>query len=193
MNKIIILAGFSASGKDTLARLIEEQGAHFIVSHTTRPMRDYEKEGDPYHFISVDEFIEMDDKGEFIEHRTYDTILKGIEETWHYGVHVSEVLDDRMNVVVLDMLGVREFKEYFGDRCVVVFVDASLDVRRQRIKDRGDYDKGEFDRRQADDEKQFPFNVVKKEVDFIVSTSGDNPEEITDYILQRVNKRDKNV
>ena len=190
-NKIIILAGFSASGKDTVARAIEKRGANFIISHTTRPIRDYETEGNPYHFITADEFIDMAYKGEFIEHRKYETILNGKEETWHYGVHKDAVENHKPYVVVLDMLGVREFKKYFGDRCIVFFLDADVETRRQRIKDRGDYDEGEFNRRQADDEKQFPYSYVSREADYIVSTVTGVLTEIVDYILNKVDNRIK--
>lgn len=187
MNRIIILAGFSASGKDTIARLIEDSGAHFIVSNTTRPMREYEDQGNPYWFISEKEFLDMADKGEFIEHRKYETLLNNIPATWHYGVHQDEVRNDMLNVVVLDMMGVREFKEYFGNRCLTFFINASEEERRRRCRVRGDYDKHEFERRLEDDNKQFPMEVVKQEVDYIIEStdSKENAEEILKIVKRR--------
>jgi len=186
VKKIIILAGFSASGKDTIARLIEKNGAHFIISNTTRPMRDYEDQGNPYWFITEKEFLDMADKGEFIEHRKYNTLLNNIPEVWHYGVHKNEVKNDMLNVVVLDMMGVREFKEYFGDRCIVFFINASEEERRRRCRVRGDYDSSEFERRLEDDKKQFPMEVIKQEVDYIIESTGadENVEEIFKIIKE---------
>lgn len=187
MNKIIILAGFSASGKDTIAKKITERGVHFIVSHTTRPMRDYESEGNPYYFITEEQFLEMALLGQFVEHRKYNTILNDIPQIWHYGVHKGEVLDNETNVVVLDMMGVREFKEEYGDRCIVFFIDADEDTRRQRIISRGDYHEGEFNRRLEDDKKQFPFEVVEQEVNHIIKST--DPDENTEHILTLVAER----
>lgn len=169
--KIIILAGFSASGKDTIARKIEKAGVHFVVSHTTRPMRDYEEEGNPYHFITEDEFLHMALVNKFVEHRRYETLLNNVPATWHYGVHVDEVVDDKANVVVLDMLGVREFKKHYGSRCVVFFIEATEEERRQRCKARGDYDEHEFERRLEDDKKQFPMEEIRGDVDYFVAST----------------------
>ena len=51
--KLIILTGKSSSGKDTLARMLEQKyGYNFIVSTTTRPMRPGESDKNPYNFVS---------------------------------------------------------------------------------------------------------------------------------------------
>lgn len=192
-NEIIVLVGFSASGKDTLARELENIGCHFIVSNTTRPMRDYEDQGNPYWFISEKEFLDLAEKGEFIEHRKYNTLVNNIPAVWHYGVHKDEVKQDMVNVVVLDMLGLREFKEYFGNRCVSFFIDCDTKTRRQRCIDRGDYDEFEFNRRLEDDTKNFPKDLIKKEIDYIIQSTdvNKNLKEVVGLVAIRreLNKR----
>ena len=55
-NIILALVGFSSAGKDTLAKFMSEKlGYDFVVSHTTRPMRPGESEGNPYYFINDNE------------------------------------------------------------------------------------------------------------------------------------------
>lgn len=187
-SKIIVLAGFSSSGKDTIARLIEKEGAHFIVSTTTRPIRDYESEGNPYYFISTEKFISDYTDEEFVEVRTYDTILNGKEETWYYGVRKDEVKDSQVNVCVLDIVGLRGFKEYYGNRVVSIFIDADDEIRRQRNIDRGDYDEKEFNRRLEDDKNRFPEKVILRELDYRIQSS--TPEENTKQILDLISARE---
>ena len=57
-NTIVVLCGKSSSGKDTLASYFKTQGYKFIISHTTRPMRENESEENPYYFISDKDFKE---------------------------------------------------------------------------------------------------------------------------------------
>jgi guanylate kinase len=57
-NTIIVLCGKSSSGKDTLASYFKTQGFKFVISHTTRPIRENESEGNPYYFISDKDFKE---------------------------------------------------------------------------------------------------------------------------------------
>ena len=49
------IMGKSASGKDTIfKRLVQDESLCLktIVSYTTRPMREGEKDGEEYHFVS---------------------------------------------------------------------------------------------------------------------------------------------
>ena len=49
--KRVIIAGKGASGKDHLRKLMESRGFKYCISHTTRPKRDNESEGEDYYFI----------------------------------------------------------------------------------------------------------------------------------------------
>ena len=69
-NKILVISGFSAAGKDTIAKLINQNsGFNFVVSYSTRPMRPGESQGDPYYFISDNEMCTMAFTKELIEGR----------------------------------------------------------------------------------------------------------------------------
>ncbi len=66
--KIIALFGQSASGKDTLAKILAKQDNVFeIVSCTTRPMRDYEKDGVDYYFLTTEDFTKKVLNGSMLE------------------------------------------------------------------------------------------------------------------------------
>ena len=66
---LFIISAPSGSGKSTLVaevrRLVE--GLEFSVSFTTRKLRGSEEDGREYHFISIEQFLEMEQRGEFLE------------------------------------------------------------------------------------------------------------------------------
>ena len=72
---IITILGKSSSGKDTAARILEKDyGYNFVVSTTTRPIRDGESERNPYNFVSDSTFKDLIKDDELIEYREYNTI-----------------------------------------------------------------------------------------------------------------------
>ncbi len=77
MGKLIVLMGKSASGKDTIYKLLKEDESlnlKQLVPYTTRPMRAGEVEGEAYHFVTEAQFKELLQKGRVIEHRSYNTV-----------------------------------------------------------------------------------------------------------------------
>ena len=61
MNKTIVIAlfGKSGAGKDTIQKELLKymNNSKGIISNTTRPPREYERNGIDYHFLSVSNFI----------------------------------------------------------------------------------------------------------------------------------------
>lgn len=169
-NKIIIICGFSSAGKDKVTKYISENYNYkFITSHTSRPIRLNESEGNPYHFISKQKFEKMIENNEFIEYRKYSTLVNNVPDIWYYGVHKNSVnLSQNSYVVVLDMLGTIEFKKYFGDSIISFFIDVDEPTRKQRCINRKDFDEYEWNRRYKDDIKQFPKEIIKNEIDYII-------------------------
>ncbi len=165
-NKILVISGFSGAGKDTVAKLIIEQnsGFNFVVSHSTRPMRPGESQGDPYYFISDNEMCTMSFNKELIEGRCY----KSIHGNWFYAARKDEIKQDKKYVVVLDVLGYREFKKHFGDRIIGIFIAVDDSIRLERAKSREDFNIEEWNRRLMDDNTQFSFDTIIKEYNYII-------------------------
>ena len=69
---LLILSSPSGAGKSTLARqLIAKNGnMQFSVSATTRDPRPGEKEGREYYFRTQEQFSEMAENGDMLEHAT---------------------------------------------------------------------------------------------------------------------------
>ena len=98
MNKIKLLAlfGESSAGKDSIQHwLCQNQNMHGIVSHTTRPPREYEQDGREYHFLpTADDFIELFSKGKFLEISKFND--------WYYGTSIDELDSNKINVGVFN-------------------------------------------------------------------------------------------
>lgn len=77
---LIVISGPSGVGKDSVIKRMKERHLpfHFVVTATSRPRRDSEVHGVDYFFISSEEFTEMIDLGELLEHAIVYGQHKGI-------------------------------------------------------------------------------------------------------------------
>ena len=77
---VIVLSGSSASGKNTLINelLKTEKDLKYIQTFTSRLMREGESEGNPYHFITKEEF-----QNKMIE-----------DGAIHYGISKEDFIND---------------------------------------------------------------------------------------------------
>jgi len=154
---ILVLMGPSATGKDTIQRILMNKGFSPIVSTTTRPRRTKEIHGKDYFFVSDEEFEKLIAENKFVEYRTYNTVQDGKPAVWKYGSPAVDAANGNY-VVVLDKQGADDYKKYYNERsvrCFTVLVKTSDEIRRQRAEKRGSFDEQEWLRRLADDAKVF--------------------------------------
>ena len=85
---LVILSSPSGAGKTSIARALVEENKNFLfsVSATTRKSRPGEVNGREYHFLTVDEFREKINDGQFLEHakvfgNLYGTPLEPVMES----------------------------------------------------------------------------------------------------------------
>ena len=183
-NKIIALVGFSSAGKDTLAKFMSKDlGYDFVISHTTRPMRPEESEGNPYYFITDNEMCSLAINNKLVEAREYDSIYG----KWFYAVSKDEISDDKKYIVVVDINGYKQLKEYFGNRVIGIFIESSEPERRARaIASRADFNIDEWNRRLKDDIEKFPQDLIKKH--FKLRIENNNIEDSKD-LLRKISKQ----
>jgi guanylate kinase len=88
MNKVVVLAGPSGSGKNTIVREIETRfpSVSHLVSTTTRSPRPDEVDGRDYHFVSIEEWDRLVGDGAIVGER-FVNMLGGI----HYGITRDEL------------------------------------------------------------------------------------------------------
>lgn len=185
-NKIMVICGFSASGKDSITKYISDNHDYkMVISHTSRPIRPNESEGNPYHFISRKQFEEMINNNEFIECRKYNTLLNNNPDVWFYGVHKDSIdLSKHSYIVVLDILGLIEFKKHFKNNVISFFINVDEEIRRERCVGRSDFDQTEWNRRLQDDSVNFTYDVVNQEVDYMVDNY--DFKMCIEYILNKI-------
>lgn len=156
--KIIALMGEAGSGKDTiLHRIMEKYPSYFneIISCTTRPPRQGEKEGVNYHFLSVEDFIRKILNGDMLEATEFNG--------WHYGTDSQSLTIDKINIGVFNPEGVRCLQEDENIELYVFYVRAAGKQRLLRQLNREENpDVDEIIRRYKADTEDFSFlNDIK--------------------------------
>ena len=179
MINIIVLAGKSASGKNFVARKLEEHGYKTIVTYTTRPKRKGEKQDITYHFISDEEFKQKSDEGFFAEWKSYIT-NKGV---WYYGSSLEDIENaDNKSVIILTPQGYRDIKDKVDCKVVSIYLYANNATIKKRLIARGD-DPKETERRILHDNEDF--KGIENEVDRIVYN---NESDTIDSVVQKILK-----
>lgn len=72
---------------------------HGIISCTTRPPRDNEKDGEDYYFLTQDEFLKKHMQGEMLETTSFNG--------WYYGTTISSLDPKKINVGVFNKYGIQ--------------------------------------------------------------------------------------
>ena len=123
MGKIFCFMGKSACGKDSIYKQIlsdETIPVKTLVPYTTRPIRDGEKNGVEYYFVSEEKQLTLERQGKIIELRAYHTV----HGLWKY----FTVNDHQLNLASNDYLiiGTLEsylrLQEYLAHRPLCLFI-----------------------------------------------------------------------
>ena len=134
MGKFIYIMGKSASGKDTIAKLLKEKlGLKSYVMYTTRPMRVGEQEGVDYFYTTEDKIEEYRNNGKLIESRTYQTV----HGPWTYATVNDSQLEGESDIIGLgtpeSFVKVKKFFDEKGsEKLLPVYVEIDEETRRQR-------------------------------------------------------------
>lgn len=138
MSYIFCLMGKSSSGKDTVyQRLLADTqlGLCRLVTGTTRPIREGERDGEEYYFYTDEQFQQLQAAGRIIEYRSYDTV----HGVWHYFTVAYENLDvvHRDYLTINTLEAYEKLRHYFGaERLVPLYLEVDDGVRLQRALDR---------------------------------------------------------
>ena len=133
--KLIVISGPSGAGKSTVIQKLMElrDDLCFSVSATTRAPRAGEVEGTDYFFVTRDMFERMVRHGELLEHAEYvgnyyGTPSRYVEQRRAAGKHV--LLD-------IEVQGASQVRSRIQDAITIFVIPPSLEVLRQRLRDRG--------------------------------------------------------
>lgn len=177
-SKTVVLVGQTASGKSTLANYLERCGWKRVVTFTTRPCREGERNHTDYIFVSEDEFRQKINEGYFAEYTEYDADFGHV----YYGTprHILETSCERNRVIVLNPNGVTALKTA-GYDIFVVYLDIDQETLMRRALARGDKPV-EIGRRITADTRLFRELEAVGYVDLRITDSSLTVREIADRI-----------
>lgn len=146
--QLYIVAAPSGGGKTSLIRALLERdaGLALSVSHTTRPARPGETNGQHYHFVSVPEFEQMVEDGGFVEHAMVFDHLYGTS----YTAVVKQLEQGRDVLLDIDWQGARQVSAAFPDSCSIFVIPPSLESLRERLTRRAQDSARVIERRMRD-------------------------------------------
>jgi len=151
---LVIISGPSGVGKDTiidaLRRRERETGRdgkrHYVVTCTTRPPRDGERDGVDYQFIDREEFLRIYRARGFLE-------ANEVHKNW-YGSprdQVREALIAGRDVILkIDVQGAQVVKEQVSEALLIFVVPPSMEELFQRLRERATETAEQLEVRQRD-------------------------------------------
>ena len=145
---LFIVSAPSGAGKTSLLRELVPADERLVVSvsHATRAMRPGERDGQHYHFVSIEHFEQLVGEGAFLEHaRVFDNYYGTSEAA------VREPLAQGLDVVLeIDWQGARQVRRRFPQAVSIFIVPPSIAALRERLSGRGQDSAEIVERRMTD-------------------------------------------
>ena len=142
---LVVLSGPSGAGKDAVLDEMARRGHafHRVVTCTTRPPRDNERDGVDYFFVTDAQFDELIATNGLLEHAVVYGHRSGVPRQ-----QVVEQLRGGLDVYVrTDVQGAATIKRLAPGAVLVFIAPSSLDELEQRIRARGSDDEERIQRR----------------------------------------------
>ena len=131
---LYIVSAPSGSGKTTLLQhlLRTFKDLNFSVSHTTRQPRQGEREGVEYFFTERAAFLNMADRGDFLEWAEFNGQLYGTTKAF-----VQSHLESGQDVILdIDVQGARQVKAKLSEATAIFVLPPSFQELERRLKTR---------------------------------------------------------
>lgn len=144
---LVVLSGPSGAGKDAVLDELARRGHRFhrVITCTTRPPRDNERDGVDYFFVTDARFDELVRTGGLLEHAVVYGHRSGVPRD-----QVVEKLRSGLDVYVrTDVQGAASIKKLVTEAVLVFIAPASLEELEERLRARGSDDEERVRRRLA--------------------------------------------
>ena len=117
--QLLVLYGKSGAGKDTILNTTIDANPeifHRVVSCTTRPPRDGEVDGKDYYFLTTEEMLD--------EALIPNNLLEISKfNHWYYGITMSSLVKDKINIAVLNPEGIKNLQEKHSDKLDIYLIE----------------------------------------------------------------------
>jgi guanylate kinase len=136
VSTVFIISAPSGSGKSTLVKhlLADVPNLMFSISHTTRPLRGAEVDGQSYHFVTREAFEAMLARDEFLESAQVFDNYYGT----HRGVLEQACAAGKDLVLDIDVQGARQLKAKIPDAVTVFILAPSRQELEHRLRTRSE-------------------------------------------------------
>ena len=132
---LYIVAAPSGAGKTTLVRLLLEKDPdiNVSISSTTRLPRTGESDGREYHFVGVQNFLDMVSQGEFLEWAEVHGNYYGTSKRW-----IEKEMEAGRDVLLeIDRQGAQQVRKVFPKAIGIFILPPSLEELKSRLSGRG--------------------------------------------------------
>lgn len=132
---LFIITAPSGTGKTSLVRALlqTDPNLSLSISHTSRPPRSDEINGRDYHFISKQDFLNMQAQGEFLESAVVYGNLYGTSQKW-----INEAISSGKDILLeIDCQGAKQVRKFFPQSKGIFILPPSSDTLEKRLKTRG--------------------------------------------------------
>lgn len=131
---LFIISAPSGAGKTSLVQrlLVINSGIRLSISYTTRLPRPGEVSGREYHFVSRDEFVQMSERGDFLESAEVYGNLYGTSESW-----ISTQLHEGSDILLeIDWQGAAQVRSLFPEAISIFILPPSIEALHTRLSGR---------------------------------------------------------
>lgn len=186
--RILIVTGPTGSGETTLTNAIIEKFPIFcrLITATTRPIRNQEKNGSDYYFFSKEEFLKEIESDNILEH----TYIENRDT--YYGTYKPD-LEDKLKkgfdvIVNVDIVGVKYFKDNYGAVSIFIMPDSMENIKKRLLGRQPDMSQEELEKRLINAKAEMEKNM--EYYDYIVTNKQDKLDECLEEIFGILKKED---
>jgi guanylate kinase len=190
-SRFILIIGPSGSGKGTLLEILKEKHPEifFPISATTRKPRPNENNGETYYFLTKEDFLKKRKNNEFLEYAEvhggnfYGTLKTPILQALTEGKIVVREIDYQGFLSISKIIPKKELQSIF-------ILPPSLEILKERIKDRAPISAKELDARMESLKKEMH---IAKQCDIQIHTIDNDIEGsykiFEDAIFQKIKQK----
>lgn len=176
---LVVVSGFSGAGKGTLMKALLNQYDNYAlsISATTRSPREGEADGREYFFKTREEFIQMIEADQLIEHAEYVNNFYGTPKDYVF----SNLESGKDVLLEIEIQGALKVKEKFPETQLIFVTPPNAEELKKRLIGRGTESMEKIDARlkRAAEEAEY-----MKDYDYILVN--DNLEECVEKMHELI-------